>query len=84
MAARPLPHPDNAELSEPDMLDPEQIAVLKTASPDEIAFIVSFARNYLGGRKFACWGARAIVGLGAFAAALTGIVTFLRAVGWWK
>ena len=63
-------------------LSDEQMAVLKTASPEELGFIVLFARNYINGRKFACWGARALVALGALAGAGAAVSTFLHSIGW--
>lgn len=63
---------------------PEQVAALRGASPEELHFLIMFARNYVGGRKFLCWGARALVALGMLAGALAAIAAFLNSVSRFK
>jgi hypothetical protein len=60
-----------------DELSQEQLAILKGASPDELRFTVDFARNYVAGKKWACWGARAVVALGMLAAAVAAILSLI-------
>jgi hypothetical protein len=52
-----------------DPLSPAQLTVLRGASPEELSFLIWYARAYVGGRKIACWGARGFAALGILAGA---------------
>jgi hypothetical protein len=60
--------------AEPAPLAWEQIA------PEERAFLVRFARNYVAGRRVMCWSAQAIVKIGAVVAAAAVILAFCHQV----
>lgn len=47
-------------------------------APEERAFLVWFARNYVTGRRVMCWSAQAIVKIGAVAAAVAAILAALH------
>jgi hypothetical protein len=73
--------PGASEVYEPAReLTPEQLSVLHGASAEELHFLVIFARNYVGGKKVLCWGARAIVALGMLAGAVVGIISLIHSV----
>jgi hypothetical protein len=59
-------------------LSQDQITVLRRATPEELEFLTMYARSYVNGKKFLCWGARAIVALGMLAGALAGILAFFN------
>lgn len=51
-----------------------------TLSPEQWAFLRQFSANYVAGRRFLCWGARAVVGLGVLGGAVAAIIAAYQAI----
>lgn len=49
-------------------------------SPEQWAFVEEFSANYVAGRKFLCWAARAVVAIGLLAAGVTAIVAAFQLI----
>lgn len=45
-------------------------------------FLATFSQNYVAGRRFLCYGARAVVGIGVVLTALTAALQFYNLI--WK
>lgn len=49
-------------------------------TPEQWEFLSRFSADYLAGRRFLCWGARAFVALGVLAGSITAIVAAYHAI----
>ena len=49
---------------------------------EQWAFLATFSQNYVAGRRFMCYGARAIVAIGVILTALTAATQFYHLI--WK
>lgn len=49
-------------------------------TPEQWAFLSQFSADYIAGKRFLCWAARAIVGIGIFAGSIAAIVTAYHAI----